>query len=302
MASQTVWYGNVGDDNDGCSTNRVVGRVPLSFSLTFSPQQILTNCLQQEKLVDASTSKKEVAEGVDLMVVRELTGGIYFGKPTGFGTNENGDEIGFNTEVYVTYEIDRIAHVAFETLERCRKLITFIKQMFWRQRVMAISSEYPDVELSHMYVHNAAMQLVRNPKREPKDISPKKKCTFKGPQLRQHIDATLGSGNLREAIRLPPGEDANEWLAVNTIPAIHGTYQFPIPQSCILMYEYGWADVVQIKKPIEVSAPKYVEYLMNKIESKLDDESIFPQRLGNKCLKEKAHLNTYFKHFILFTC
>ncbi|GJZ64563.1 3-isopropylmalate dehydrogenase 2, chloroplastic-like protein [Tanacetum coccineum] len=123
-----------------------------------------------ENLVDASTLKKEVAEGVDLMVVRELTGGIYFGKPRGFGTNENGDEIGFNTEVYAAYEIDRIARIAFETArKRSGKLCSVDKanvleaSMFWRKRVIAISEEYPDVELSHMYVDNAAMQLVRNP-------------------------------------------------------------------------------------------------------------------------------------------
>ncbi|KAL6996671.1 3-isopropylmalate dehydrogenase 2, chloroplastic [Sarracenia purpurea var. burkii] len=123
------------------------------------------------QLVEASTLKKEFAEGVDLMIVRELTGGIYFGKPRGFGTNENGEEIGFNTEVYATYEIDRIARVAFETArKRCGKLCSVDKanvleaSMLWRQRVMKIASEYPDVELSHMYVDNAAMQLVRNPK------------------------------------------------------------------------------------------------------------------------------------------
>ncbi|KAG5537469.1 hypothetical protein RHGRI_024788 [Rhododendron griersonianum] len=122
-------------------------------------------------LVDASTLKKEVAEGVDLMVVRELTGGIYFGKPRGFGMNENGEEIGFNTEIYATYEIDRIARVAFETARKRRgKLCSVDKanvleaSMFWRKRVMAIALEYPDVELTHMYVDNAAMQLVRNPK------------------------------------------------------------------------------------------------------------------------------------------
>ncbi|XP_047318920.1 3-isopropylmalate dehydrogenase 2, chloroplastic-like [Impatiens glandulifera] len=123
------------------------------------------------QLVDASTLKKEVAEGVDLMVVRELTGGIYFGKPRGFGSNENGEEIGFNTEVYAAYEIDRIARVAFETARKRRgKLCSVDKanvleaSMLWRKRVIAIASEYPDVELSHMYVDNAAMQLVRNPK------------------------------------------------------------------------------------------------------------------------------------------
>lgn len=122
------------------------------------------------QLVDASTLKKEVAEGVDVMVVRELTGGIYFGKPRGFGTNEDGEEIGFNTEVYATYEVDRIARVAFETArKRHGKLCSVDKanvleaSMFWRKRVIAVAAEYPDVELSHMYVDNAAMQLVRNP-------------------------------------------------------------------------------------------------------------------------------------------
>ncbi|KAH7853141.1 hypothetical protein Vadar_033882 [Vaccinium darrowii] len=71
-------------------------------------------------LVDASTLKKEVAEGVDLMVARELTGGIYFGKPRGFGTNENGQEVRFNTEVYATYKIDRIARIAFQTARKRR--------------------------------------------------------------------------------------------------------------------------------------------------------------------------------------
>ncbi|KAK4590181.1 hypothetical protein RGQ29_020647 [Quercus rubra] len=123
------------------------------------------------QLVDASTLKKEVAEGVDLMVVRELTGGIYFGKPRGFSVNENGQEIGFNTEVYAAHEIDRIARVAFETArKRSGKLCSVDKanvleaSIFWRKRVTAIASEYPDVELSHMYVDNAAMQLVRDPK------------------------------------------------------------------------------------------------------------------------------------------
>ncbi|KAG9160000.1 hypothetical protein Leryth_005752 [Lithospermum erythrorhizon] len=123
------------------------------------------------QLVDASTLKKEVAEGVDLMVVRELTGGIYFGKPRGFSTNENGEEIGYNTEVYAAYEIDRIARIAFETARKRRgKLCSVDKanvleaSMLWRRRVCEIATDYPDIELSHMYVDNAAMQLVRNPK------------------------------------------------------------------------------------------------------------------------------------------
>ncbi|RWR81881.1 3-isopropylmalate dehydrogenase 2, chloroplastic-like protein isoform X1 [Cinnamomum micranthum f. kanehirae] len=123
------------------------------------------------QLIDASTLKKEVAEGVDLMVVRELTGGIYFGKPRGFGTNEKGEDIGFNTELYSTTEVDRIARIAFETARKRRgKLCSVDKanvleaSILWRKRVTKIASEYPDVELSHMYVDNAAMQLIRNPK------------------------------------------------------------------------------------------------------------------------------------------
>ncbi|KAJ7951956.1 isopropylmalate dehydrogenase 3 [Quillaja saponaria] len=123
------------------------------------------------QLVDASTLKREVAEGVDIMVVRELTGGIYFGKPRGFSTNENGEETGFNTEIYAAYEIDRIARVAFETArKRQGKLCSVDKanvleaSMLWRKKVTAIAADYPDVELSHMYVDNAAMQLVRYPK------------------------------------------------------------------------------------------------------------------------------------------
>ncbi|EOY25972.1 Isopropylmalate dehydrogenase-like domain - like 7 [Theobroma cacao] len=123
------------------------------------------------QLVDSSTLKKDVAEGVDLMVVRELTGGIYFGKPRGFGINEKGEDIGFNTEVYATHEIDRIARVAFEIARKRRGQLCSVDKanvleasMLWRKRVTAIASEYPDVELSHMYVDNAAMQLVRYPK------------------------------------------------------------------------------------------------------------------------------------------
>ncbi|XP_049935249.1 MOB kinase activator-like 1A isoform X1 [Nymphaea colorata] len=130
--------------------------------------------------------------------------------------------------------------------------------------------------------------------RNQKTFRPKKNTPSgsKGAQLQRHIDATLGSGNLREAVRLPPGEDPNEWLAVNTVDffnqvnVLYGTLtEFCTPNSCPTMtagpkYEYRWADGVQIKKPIEVSAPKYVDYLMDWIEAQLDNESIFPQKLG----------------------
>ncbi|XP_020869560.1 3-isopropylmalate dehydrogenase 1, chloroplastic isoform X2 [Arabidopsis lyrata subsp. lyrata] len=131
------------------------------------------------QLVDASTLKKEVAQGVDMMIVRELIGGIYFGEPRGITINENGEEVGVNTEIYAAHEIDRIARVAFETARKRRgKLCSVDKanvldaSILWRKRVTALASEYPDVELSHMYVDNAAMQLIRYPKQVLTQSSP----------------------------------------------------------------------------------------------------------------------------------
>jgi len=123
------------------------------------------------QLIDASTLKREVVEGVDIMVVRELTGGIYFGKPKGIFATETGEKRGVNTMVYSESEIDRIGRVAFETArKRGGKLCSVDKanvlevSQLWRDRITQLSTEYPDVELSHLYVDNAAMQLVRAPK------------------------------------------------------------------------------------------------------------------------------------------
>jgi len=123
------------------------------------------------QLIDASTLKREVVEGVDIMVVRELTGGVYFGQPKGIFTTETGEQRGVNTMAYTVSEIDRIARVAFETAQkRGGKLCSVDKanvldvSQLWRDRVTAIHADYHDVELSHLYVDNAAMQLIRAPK------------------------------------------------------------------------------------------------------------------------------------------
>jgi 3-isopropylmalate dehydrogenase len=123
------------------------------------------------QLVDASSLKREVVEGIDIMVVRELTGGVYFGQPKGIFTTESGEKRGVNTMAYTESEIDRIAKVGFETAQkRGKKLCSVDKanvldvSQLWRDRVTQLSAEYSDVELSHMYVDNAAMQLVRWPK------------------------------------------------------------------------------------------------------------------------------------------
>jgi 3-isopropylmalate dehydrogenase len=123
------------------------------------------------QLIDASTLKREVVEGVDIMVVRELTGGIYFGQPKGIFETETGEKRGVNTMAYTESEIDRIAKIGFETAQKRRgKLCSVDKanvldvSQLWRDRVTAMAVNYTDVELTHLYVDNAAMQLVRAPK------------------------------------------------------------------------------------------------------------------------------------------
>ena len=121
-------------------------------------------------LIEASSLKPDVIDGVDLMVVRELTGGIYFGQPKG-RVEADGEERGFNTMTYSASEVDRIAKVAFELArERGGRLCSVDKanvldvSQLWRDRVDAMAPSYGDVEVSHLYVDNAAMQLVRAPR------------------------------------------------------------------------------------------------------------------------------------------
>lgn len=123
------------------------------------------------QLVAASSLKPEVVSGLDILIVRELTGGIYFGKPRGIRTLENGEREGYNTYVYSESEIRRIGKVAFDLAEkRNYKLCSVDKANvlevteLWREIMNDVAKDYPDVELSHMYVDNAAMQLVRAPK------------------------------------------------------------------------------------------------------------------------------------------
>ena len=124
-----------------------------------------------KELANASTLKPEVVAGLDILIVRELTGDIYFGEPRGIRTLENGEREGFNTMRYSESEIRRIAHVAFQAAQKRNKKVCSVGKAnvletteLWREIFDEIAPEYPDVELSHMYVDNAAMQLVRAPK------------------------------------------------------------------------------------------------------------------------------------------
>ncbi len=131
----------------------------------------LRPALLYPELADASTLKPEVVSGLDIMIVRELTGDIYFGQPRGISTLANGEREGVNTMRYAESEIRRIGRVAFDiAMKRNKKVCSVDKANvlecteLWRQVMIELSAEYPEVELSHMYVDNAAMQLIRAPK------------------------------------------------------------------------------------------------------------------------------------------
>jgi 3-isopropylmalate dehydrogenase len=122
------------------------------------------------ELANASTLRPDVVAGLDIMIVRELTGDIYFGQPRGIEVR-NGERVGLNTMIYTESEIRRIGRVAFEAARRRNKRVCSVDKMnvlectqLWRDVMTELAGEYPDVELSHMLVDNAAMQLVRNPK------------------------------------------------------------------------------------------------------------------------------------------
>jgi len=125
-----------------------------------------------EQLVDASSLKPEIVSGLDIMIVRELTGGIYFGEPRGIKPIENGERKGINTHSYTSSEIIRVAKVAFELAQKRNKKVTSCEKsnvmeagVLWREEVQKVKDEdYPNIELTHMLADNCAMQLLRNPK------------------------------------------------------------------------------------------------------------------------------------------
>ncbi len=131
----------------------------------------LRPALLYPQLAAASTLRSEVVAGLDVMIVRELTGGIYFGEPRGIRTLQNGERQGYNTLVYTESEIERIARAAFDIARKRDKRVCSVDKanvletsVLWREVVENVAKAYPDIGLNHMYVDNAAMQLVRAPK------------------------------------------------------------------------------------------------------------------------------------------
>ncbi len=125
-----------------------------------------------DPLIHASSLKAEIIKGLDILIVRELTGGVYFGEPRGIEDLGNGKKRGLNTQVYSTDEIIRVAKVAFELAKKRKKILTSVEKSnvmesgkLWREEVEKLGKkEYPEVDLKHMYADNCAMQLIRNPK------------------------------------------------------------------------------------------------------------------------------------------
>lgn len=123
------------------------------------------------QLADASTLKREIVEDLDLMIVRELTGGIYFGRPRGIRQRDDGQREGYNTLIYSEEEMRRVGRVAFEIARKRAKRVCSVDKAnvlecteLWREIMIDLAKSYPDIQLTHMYVDNAAMQLVRAPK------------------------------------------------------------------------------------------------------------------------------------------
>jgi 3-isopropylmalate dehydrogenase len=125
-----------------------------------------------EALVDASSLKPELVSGLDMMIVRELTGGIYFGEPRGIETLADGQRRGYNTETYTTSEIQRVVRVACELAQKRQRRVTSVEKanvmeagVLWREEAQKLrDAEFPDIEMTHMYADNCAMQIVRQPK------------------------------------------------------------------------------------------------------------------------------------------
>jgi len=173
LASDAVLFGAVGGpkwDSVDFSLRPEAGLLGLRKELELFAN--LRPAVVFEALVEASSLKPELVAGLDLMIVRELTGGMYFGEPRGIETLPDGSRRGVNTEVYSTHEIRRVAKVAFELARKRGNLVHSLDKanvlesgLLWREEVQKLhDEEYPDVELQHMLADNAAMQLVRAPK------------------------------------------------------------------------------------------------------------------------------------------
>jgi len=172
LSSDAVLLGAVGDwKYDDLPRDKRPERGLLKIRQELNLFANLRPVIMFHELIQSSSLKPEIVSNLDIMIIRELTGDIYFGEPRGIQKNSQGERVGVNTMQYSETEILRIAHVAFTTaMKRSKKLCSIDKANvletteLWREIMNEVSKEYQEVELSHMYVDNAAMQLVREPK------------------------------------------------------------------------------------------------------------------------------------------
>ena len=196
-------------------------------------------------LLHASTLKPEIVDGIDIMVVRELTGGLYFGQP-----KKRDEKVALDTMTYTYDEIERIAHIAFETARRREKTVCSVDKanvlstsQLWRDVVEAVHKDYPDVALSHMYVDNAAMQLIRNPKQFDVLLT---ENTF-GDILSDEASMLTGSLGMLASASLGPNKAAMYEPSHGSAPKYAGQNKVnPIAQimslTMMLEYSFGFAD------------------------------------------------------------
>ncbi len=172
-AADAILFGAVGGPKwDGLPFERKPERGLLRLRKDLALFANLRPAICFATLADASSLKREYVAGLDIMIVRELTGGVYFGEPRGISTMPNGERRGLDTQVYTTGEIHRVARVAFELARKRRNKVHSVEKanvmysgVLWREEVQKIrDAEFSDVELQHMLADNCAMQLVRNPK------------------------------------------------------------------------------------------------------------------------------------------
>ncbi|HEX2112941.1 MAG TPA: 3-isopropylmalate dehydrogenase [Alphaproteobacteria bacterium] len=172
LSTDAVLFGAVGDPKwDNVPFDKKPERAILRLRKEMGLFANLRPATVFEELADASTLKREVVAGLDILILRELTGGVYFGEPRGIETLKDGTKRGVDTQVYTTPEIERIGRVAFELARKRKNKVCSVEKanvmhtgVLWRETITRLHAEYKDVQLSHMYADNCAMQLVRNPR------------------------------------------------------------------------------------------------------------------------------------------
>lgn len=255
-----------------------------------------------DALVESSTLKAEVVTGLDIMIVRELTGGIYFGQPRGVSTLEDGQRKGFNTLTYTSNEISRIAKVAFDLARKRNKRLCSVDKAnvlesteLWREEVAKVGQDYSDVELSNMYVDNASMQLVRNPKQFDVMVT----TNMFGDILSDTASMLTGSlGMLPSASLGEKREDGGQYALYEPVhgsaPDIAGqNIANPIAtiSSLSMMFRYSFG----YEKEADIIDQAIKNILKNNIKSadiaSKGEKTYSTSEIGDELIKEIANLN-----------